>query len=61
MDRELNWTEALEHLKTVKRQYVELNMPGSTWFVLYQLRKLKARYRAGERTETLYNEIMAME
>jgi hypothetical protein len=56
----MRYSEAIDHLITVKRQYQELP-PQSSWFVLEQIRKLEARWDDGERTQQLYDEIMAME
>ena len=56
----LDWEEAGERLECLIKIYGELPSE-SRWFGLNMLRKLRRRYNCGERTEELYEKIMACE
>ena len=58
----LNWDKAIAHLNEVIAQYESLDgTPGvNVHFVLkVVLRPLRIRYDAGDRTQELYDEMMA--
>lgn len=56
----LNWEEAEEHLCFIEQMYTEI---GSSGYLALNttIRPLRDRYNKGERTEELYDEIMALE
>ena len=53
---ELNWEEALEHLKLMKNLALDLGAVGI--FYVQGCDEFKKRYDEGERTKKLYKEIM---
>jgi len=55
----MDWEKAEQFLKEIREAY-ESCPPQSTWFVMIELKQLEGRYNSGERTEKLYNEIVAM-
>ncbi len=54
----LDWTMAYAHLQEVRRQYVEIGGPGVLALTI-TLNPLVVRYERGERTQKLYDEILA--
>lgn len=55
-----NWEEAEEHLSFIEQIYTEIGSSG--YFALnITIRPLRDRFNKGERTEDLYDEIMALE
>jgi len=57
---EIDWEQAQKHLEEVAKAYRQLSY-ASAWFVMRQLEQLKRRFNTGERSETLYEEIMSFE
>lgn len=59
----MDFEKALNHLKESIHNYVDLiGKPGvMVWFALPEILKLAKRYDSGERTESLYNEMMGVE
>ncbi|MDE1971119.1 MAG: hypothetical protein KGI50_06130 [Patescibacteria group bacterium] len=55
-----NWSIAEEHLKNVLIAYKEIGSAG-LFALSVVINPLKARYECGERTQKLYDEIMAAE
>lgn len=57
---EEQWKAAQAHLQEVRRQYVEIGAAGVPGLTLV-LNPLLVRYERGERTQELYDEVMATE
>lgn len=61
---DLDWTAAFEHFRSIRSQYQQLaGTPGvNTHLALINVfQPLAKRYYAGERTQKLYQEMMAVE
>ena len=58
--RKTDWSAAKEHLDFYEEEYRKLN-PIVGAFGLARIQALQERYKNGERTRTLYDEIMAVE
>jgi len=56
----MDWERAINYLNSLIDEYVAIGWAGSLGLYLTLL-PLKRRYDDGERTETLYNEIMQCE
>jgi len=55
-----DWEKAEEHLKTSEQAYSEIGTAG--YFALtYVIRPLRDRFNKNERTQELYDEILALE
>lgn len=61
--QELDWIKAEEYLKEVKAGYIELlSIPNAyPFFGLAVIKQIENRFTLGERTQELYDEIMALE
>lgn len=56
----MDWNKAEEHLATCEKAYSEIGSAG--YFALVAvIRPLRDRFRDGERTQELYDEIMSVE
>jgi len=56
----MDWIKADAHLQELIDIYKKLPYQ-SAWFAMGQLNTLRHRFDTGERTQKLYDEIMAME
>lgn len=56
----LNFALAENHLVLAEKAYAEVGTAGYL-ALTYFIKPLRVRYNSGERTEQLYNEIMAIE
>jgi len=59
-DMKRNWEEAEKHLKEVRRQYTDIGIAGMPALQI-SINPLLVRYENGERTEELYESIIALE
>jgi hypothetical protein len=60
MAKEMNWETAENHLKEIRKAYVEIGAAG-TFAIVAVLNPLLERFEEGERTEELHQEIMDLE
>lgn len=58
--KEINWDDVQSYFDQTLANYKEIPF-SSAWFVLQQLERLGMRLKSGERTESLAEEIYAME
>lgn len=57
---ELEWKEAEEHLYEMKKAYEDLGWTGSFGLAM-TINPIVKRYEAGERTESLHDDIWSIE
>jgi len=62
--KDLDWEAAYKHFKEVRQRYIDLeNMQGcnTSLALLITFKPLDTRFKAGERTQELYYEMLEVE